>query len=66
MASFIRILTTLFFVASMAISLALALYSAQWSEERGEALNEARTVVNGLAIAGFCITLFIGKKRNRR
>ena len=63
MGSLVRILTTLFFVSSMAISLALAVYSAQWTDERADALREARTVANGLAMAGFCISLFIGKKR---
>jgi len=65
MASFVRFLTTIFFVASMSISLALAVYSGEWSEERADVLREARTVANGLAIAGFCMTLFIGKKRSR-
>jgi len=65
MASFVRILTTLSFVASMAISLALAVYSAQWSDERAEGLREVRTVANGLAMAGLCIGLFMGKKTTR-
>jgi hypothetical protein len=63
MSSFLRILTTLSFVASMAISLALAVYSAQWSDERAEALREVRTMANGLAMAGLCIGLLMGKKR---
>ena len=65
MASFVRIVTTLFFVASVGISLALAVYSAQWSDERAETLREVRNVTNGVAMAGFCMTLFIGKKRTR-
>ena len=65
MASFVRLVTTLCFLAGISISLALAIYSAQWSEDRADVLREAGTVVNGLAVAGFCVTLVIGKKRTR-
>jgi hypothetical protein len=66
MASLVRAVALLAFMSSMCITGGLMVYGKDWSEQRVQALREARSLSNGIAIGAFFCTLLLPAKRRRR
>jgi hypothetical protein len=66
MGNLVRAVALLAFTTSMGISGALMVYGKDWSEQRVQALREARSLSNGIAIGAFFCTLLLPAKRRRR
>ena len=66
MAYLARAVALLAFTISMCISGAMLVYGKDWSEQRVQALREARSLSNGIAIGAFFCTFLLPAKRRRR
>jgi hypothetical protein len=66
MASLVRAVALLAFITSMCITGAIMMYGKDWSEQRVQALREARSLSNGIALGAFFCTLLVPAKRRRK